>query len=165
MSSPPIHSLYRQSSDKQVEVDIIKFLKGIFYIQVFNDPLVRLSLKSYVKWILNLPNDISPTFKQEIFQNYTKINEIENDWHDFISTSRLSEFFTVMLELNIFTRIKNLDGYCFNSNGRCDHENKGCVEWTKPLWFEVMQLHIKQICEFHKQSQELNQNHSLDEGQ
>ena len=134
----------------------MKFLKVIFYTQVFNDPLVRLSLKSYVKWILNLPPDITPSFRQEIFQNYTKIIEIENDWHDFISTSRLSEYLTTMLELNIYSRIKNLDGNCYNNNGRCDHENKGCVEWTKPLWFEVMHLHIKQICEVHKQSQEKN---------
>lgn len=70
----------------------MKFLKGIFYTQVFNDPLVRLSLKSYVKWILNLPHDIAPSFKQEIFQNYAKILEIENDLNDFISTIRLSEY-------------------------------------------------------------------------
>ena len=67
LNSPPLHNLYRQSQDKQMEDDIMKFLKGIFYTQVFNDPLVRLSLKSYVKWILNLPHDIAPSFKQEIF--------------------------------------------------------------------------------------------------
>jgi len=47
-----------------------------------------------------------------------------------------------MFETGVFTRIKNLDGYCYNKNGQCEHEGKNCVEWTKPLWFEVMQLHI-----------------------
>lgn len=134
----------------------MKFLKGIFYTQVFNDPLVRLSLKSYVKWILNLPHDIVPSFKQEIFQNYAKILDIENDWNDFISTTRLSEYLQTMLDIGVFTRIKNLDGYCNTNNGRCDHEGKNCLEWTKPLWFEIMNLHIKQICEFHKQSQDVS---------
>ncbi len=64
LSAPPLHNLYRQTQDRQVEEDIMKFLKGIFYTQVLNDPLVRLSLKSYVKWILNLPVDINPSFKQ-----------------------------------------------------------------------------------------------------
>ena len=67
LDSPPLHNLFRHSLDKKLEEDTMKFLKGIFYTQVFNDPLVRLSLKSYVKWILNLPNDITSSFKQEIF--------------------------------------------------------------------------------------------------
>jgi hypothetical protein len=55
-----------------------------------------------------------------------------------------------MFDIGVFTRIENLDGYCNTKNGRCDHEGKSCLEWTKPLWFEIMNLHIKQICEFHK---------------
>ncbi len=82
--------------------------------------------------------------------------EIENDWNDFITTSRLAEYLQTMFEIGVFRRIKNLDGYCFNNNGRCDHEGKNCIEWTKPLWFEVMHLHIKQICEFHRQSQDVS---------
>jgi len=41
--------MYRQPNEKFVEDDIMKLLKVVFLTTVYNDPLVRLSLKSYLK--------------------------------------------------------------------------------------------------------------------
>lgn len=63
-----------------------------------------------------------------------------------------------MTDINVYQNYSNFEGYCKTNQGKCDHEGRGCLEWTKPLWQEIMSMHIKQVCEFHEYANKSDQN-------
>ena len=78
--------------------------------------------------------------------------EIENDWTSCLTSPRITEFFSFMTDINVYQNYANFEGYCKTNSGKCNHEGRVCIEWTKPLWQEIMNMHIKQVCEFHEQA-------------
>ena len=142
--------MYRQPNEKFVEDDIMKLLKVVFLTTVYNDPLVRLSLKSYLKSApLEGPAGSLPS---ETYQTYKRLQDIETDWTSCLQSPRITEFFSFMSDINVYQNYSNFEGYCKTDKGKCNHEGRACIEWTKSLWQEIMNMHIRQVCEFHEQS-------------
>lgn len=57
---------------------------------------------------------------------------------------------TTMFTNDIYERYKDMEGLCKNYlQAKCLHDGMDCIEWTKPLWFKILGLHVKQACEFH----------------
>jgi hypothetical protein len=89
-----------------------------------------------------LPLDTQATWR--------KVLDLQDEWYEYLSSGRLTEFITLLMSEGVYQRYTDADGLCKSASGKCFHEGLGCLEWTKPLWFECLALYIAQIGEFHK---------------
>ena len=126
---------FNKPNETSVEDDIIKMLKGFFLTLVYNDPLIRYSIKNYFQWMMSMPQSSIATISPETLLTYSRLMEIHREWAEFIDSSRITDFVSMLFTQRVFTRVTN-------------PESGSLLEWNKPLWFETLSLHIKQICEF-----------------
>jgi hypothetical protein len=104
---------------------MLKMLKGLFFVHVFNDPLIRYSIKNYISWVTILSKG---KVTLDTLKIVDKINKLQSEWQDYLHHGIISEFYELMLANRIYSRFESCD-------------------WTKPMWYEIMKLHIDQICE------------------
>jgi len=89
--------MYKKPNEKTFEDDIMKLMKGFFFTLILNDPMIRFALKSYLSWFKFLmKNDKSPLNKEILLIN-DKVTEILNEWTEFIESTRINEFTTMLL--------------------------------------------------------------------
>jgi hypothetical protein len=75
---PSLKTFYSNSDLKNVEDDVMKTLKGIFFVNVFNDPLIRYSLQSFLNWCSN--PIVSANLSQDVSDTLEHVNKISKEW-------------------------------------------------------------------------------------
>jgi hypothetical protein len=116
--------MYRKQDEKTFEDDIMKLMKGFFFNLILNDPMIRFALKSYLSWFKSfMCTDKSPLNKEILLTN-EKVTEIQNEWTEYIESTRINEFATMLLTQGVYQKFSDLESV-----------RSGCVEWSKPLWF------------------------------
>lgn len=72
---PALYSMYsRPAQESETCDDIMSLLKGYFFIHVFNDPLIRQSVKSFMTWMGN--HQYATRLPIDMLQTYNKVKDL-----------------------------------------------------------------------------------------
>lgn len=81
----------------------MNLLKGIFYTSVFNDPLIRNSVRTFIGYVDTLKN-LKRSLSHDLSNAYDSVKGIEDEWFHFIKngSGKIDEYMQLMLSTGVY---------------------------------------------------------------